>query len=185
MTITSIDIQQHRFKTRPFGYEKAGVDHFLELVSEEIERLCKVNQGLKEDLARTRAALEEMRGREVMLKETLMTAQQMTEDMKNNARREGEIVITDAQLRAERIVRDAEERRIQLVGEIQDVKRQKIAFEASLRALVESHLRLLDLDVVTVARRETKELEQSEPLPFDKSAVTSSGAADDLELDGF
>ncbi len=29
MTITPIDIQQHRFKTRAIGYEKTGVDHYL------------------------------------------------------------------------------------------------------------------------------------------------------------
>ncbi|OHB33246.1 MAG: cell division protein DivIVA [Desulfuromonadaceae bacterium GWC2_58_13] len=168
MAITPIDIQQHRFKSRPFGYEKAGVDHFLELVSEEMERLYKINQGLKEDLARTRAALEEMRGREVILNETLMTAQKMTDDLKNNARREGEIIVTDAQLRAERIVRDAEERRIQLIGDIQEIKRQKISFETSLRSLVVSHMRMLDLEVVTMEKFEAKELRYEEGLPFDQ-----------------
>jgi cell division initiation protein len=85
MSITPIDIQQHRFKTRPFGYEKAGVDHFLELISDELERLTRVNQGLKEELARAKLTMDEMRGREATLKQTLMTAQQMSEDMKNNA----------------------------------------------------------------------------------------------------
>ena len=159
MSITPIDIQQHRFKTRPLGYEKTGVDHFLELISDELERLTRLNQGLKEELSRAKSTMDEMRGREATLKQTLMTAQQMSEDMKNNARREGEILIADAHLRAERIVRDAEDRRIQLVGEIQEVKRQKITFEAGLRALVESHMRLLDLDVLPLARREFGELE--------------------------
>ncbi|MDY0269590.1 DivIVA domain-containing protein [Trichloromonas sp.] len=183
MSITPIDIQQHRFKTRPFGYEKAGVDHFLELISEEIERLTRVSQGLKEELARARVTMEEMRGREATLKQTLMTAQQMSDDMKNNARREGEILIADAQLRAERIVRDAEDRRIQLVSEIQEIKRQKIAFETGLRTLVESHLRLLDLDVVSVAGRGFGELEGSE-----SSLATeerSPSGDERLELEGF
>lgn len=180
MSITPIDIQQHRFKTRPLGYEKTGVDHFLELISDELERLTRVNQGLKEELARARVTMEEMRGRESTLKQTLMTAQQMSEDMKNNARREGEILIADAHLRAERIVRDAEDRRIQLVSEVQEIKRQKIAFEAGLRALVESHMRLLDLDVLSLTGREFGELEAG-----DASEEKPLAGDDKLELEGF
>lgn len=183
MSITPIDIQQHRFKTRPLGYEKTGVDHFLELISDELERLTRVNQGLKEELARARTTMEEMRGREATLKQTLMTAQQMSEDMKNNARREGEILIADAHLRAERIVRDAEDRRIQLVSEIQEIKRQKIAFESGLRALVESHMRLLDLDVLSVTGREFGELGAGASHPA--SEEKSSAGDDKLELEGF
>ena len=41
----------------------------------------------------------------------------------------------------ERIMRNAEERRLQLINEIQELKRQKISFETSLRALVMSHIK--------------------------------------------
>lgn len=166
MAITPIDIQQHRFKSSLLGYDKVGVDHFLELISEEMERLYLLNQELKEELARVRETLEEMRDREASLKETLITTQKITDDMKNNARREGEIIVTDAQLRAERIVRDAEERRIQLISDIQEIKRQKIAFESGMRSLIESHMRLLDLECVAMEKLTTKEFQQSEALPL-------------------
>lgn len=165
MAITPIDIQQHQFKTRPLGYEKPGVDRFLELLADELERMHMQNQELKEELSRTRAALKEMRSREMTLKETLLTTQRMTDDLKANARREADIVLAEAELRSERIVRNAEERRIQLIGEIQEIKRQKISFESSLRALVEGHMRLLDLDVVAVGGDREEHLLE-EPLPF-------------------
>lgn len=169
MAITPIDIQQHQFRTRPFGYEKTGVDHFLELVADELEHLHKQNQELKEELSRSRSALEDMRSREATLKETLLTTQKITDELKSNARRESEIAIAEAHLRAERIVRDAEERRIQLIGEIQEIKRQKISFETSLRALVESHMRRLDLDVVSLeGGKDNRLLEES--LPFDEQS---------------
>jgi len=173
MRITPIDIQQYQFKTRPLGYDKAGVDHFLELVADELERFMRQHQELKEELARSRSALEEMRQREATLKETLVTTQKVTDDLKANARKEADIVTADAQLRAERIVRDAEERRIQLINEIQDLKRQKISFETSLRTLVESHMRLLDLDVVALERRRGEDRLLEEKLPFeDESGET-------------
>ncbi len=149
--ITPMDIQQHQFKTRTLGYDKSSVDHFLELVAEEMEQQLRLNQEMKENMARTRAMLEELREREAMLKETLLMTQRVTDELKANARREAELVVNEAQIRGEKIVREAEERRLQLMGEIQEIKRQKIAFETGLRNLVESHLRLLKLDAAHAA----------------------------------
>ena len=171
MRVTPIDIQQQQFKTRPLGYEKGGVDQFLELVADELEALIRQNQDLKEELARQRVVLEEMRGREQTLKETLLTTQRMTDDLKANARKEAEMVLAEAQLRGERVVRDAEERRIALIGEIQEAKRQKISFETSLRVVVESHLRLLDSNVMALpgvsatSSADTADLPELSPLP--------------------
>lgn len=165
MRVTPIDIQQQQFKTRPLGYEKGGVDQFLELVADELEALIRQNQDLKEELARQRVVLEEMRGREQTLKETLLTTQRMTDDLKANARKEAEMVLAEAQLRAERVVRNAEERRIALIGEIQEAKRQKISFETSLRVVVESHLRLLDSNVMALPGGSVTSSEEAADLP--------------------
>jgi cell division initiation protein len=186
MAITPIDIQQQQFKTRPLGYEKYGVDEFLEQVAGEMERLMRVNQELREELARTKASLEEMRSRETMLKETLVTTQKMASEIKNNARKEAEIITANAQLHGERIIRDSEQRRIQLINEIQEAKRQKISFETSLRALVMSHIKLLDLEVVEIqgARNENHLLEES--LPFDEITASELNGVDfDLDDNGF
>lgn len=169
MAITPIDIQQHQFKNQLFGYDKASVDRFLELVAEELERHSKQYQEVREELARTKATVDEMRQREAILKETLLTAQKVTEDLKNNAQREAEVIIADARVKAEQIVREAEDRRLQLISEIQESKRQKVAFETGLRSLVESHLRLLDLDVFPLDKEEKSKKDRllEEPGPFE------------------
>src|SRR5690606_36988672 len=98
-------------------------------------------------------------------------------DLKKNARKEAENIITEAQLRAERIVRDAEERRIQLIGEIQEVRRQKVAFETGLRNLVESHLRLLDFDVLTLPGRSGGPADAQ--LPFERDVSGKNGSPEE------
>lgn len=171
MRITPIEIQQHQFKTRLLGYDTAAVDHFLEMLADELERLHKQNHELKESLARTRTSLEQMREREQALQQTLMTAQQVTEELKENARKEAEIILAEAHIEGERVVRDANERRLQLISEIQEIKRQKIAFEGGLRSLVENHLKLLDMDSLQIEEegRQTHLLE----------TLTRGEAADD------
>ena len=146
MRITPIEIQQHQFKTRMFGYDTSAVDGFLEMLADELERLHIQNNELKESLARTRTSLDELRNREKALQETLMTAQQVTEELKSNARKEAEILIAEAHIEGERVVREANERRILLLSEIQEIRRQKISFEGGLRSLIENHLKLMDID---------------------------------------
>ena len=150
MRITPIEIQQHQFKSRLFGYDTTAVDRFLELLADEIEQLHRQNNELKESLARTRSSLEQMREREKLLQQTLVTTQKMTDEFKDQARRDAEIVIAEAHIEGERILRDANERRIQLVSEIQEIKRIRLSFKNSLRALIENHMQVLDMDMDTL-----------------------------------
>lgn len=166
MRITAIDIQQQQFKSRPMGYDKAGVDHFLEQVAVEVERLNRQNQDLQEELARAKGGLAEVREREATLNETLLTTQRITEELKANAKREAELVVADAELRAERMMQKAEERRMHLLDEIQEIKRQKIAFETNLRAQIERHLRMLEPGVLSVRDEPGEERAGDNSLPF-------------------
>jgi cell division initiation protein len=176
MRITPIDIQQQQFKSRLIGYDKAGVDQFLEILAGETERLIRQNQDLQEELAHAKSALAEMREREATLKETLLTTQKVTDELKANARREAELLLADAELRAERVMRNAEDRRLQLIEEIQEIKRQKIDFETSLRSLLEKHVRMLELNVLAIGedKADTRLLE--EPLPFERNLPTAEPA---------
>ena len=177
MRITPIDIQQQQFKSRLMGYDKGGVDQFLEILAGEIERLIRQNQDLQEELARTKSSLAEMREREATLKETLLTTQKVTDELKANARREAELLLADAEVRAERVMHHAEDRRQQLISEIQEIKRQKIDFETSLRSLLEKHVRMLELNVLSIGDDQADARLIEEPLPPSVSAPSPAPAA--------
>lgn len=146
MTISPIDIQQQRFRSRAFGYDKASVDQFLETLMVEMERLIRQNNDLQEELGRARYRIGEMQQQEAGLKNALMTTQKMTDQLKAAARSEADAMMAHAELRAERLLRKAEDRRLEMIAEIQELKRQKIEFETSLRALLEKHVRMLNLE---------------------------------------
>lgn len=174
MRITPIDIQQHQFRSRLMGYDKAEVDQFLELIAGEIESLSRQNHDLQEELVRIRETLAEMREREATLKETLLTTQKVTDELKANARREAELLLADAEVRAERVMRNAEDRRLQLIEEIQEIKRQKIDFETSLRSLLEKHVRMLELNVLSIGESQDEARLLEEPLPFSQPAPAAA-----------
>jgi cell division septum initiation protein DivIVA len=118
-----------------------------------------------------------MREREATLKETLLTTQKVTDELKANARREAELLLADAEVRAERVMRNAEERRLQLIGEIQEIKRQKIDFETSLRCMLEKHVRMLELNVLSIGEEKADAKLLEEPLPFIGKATAPSSAS--------
>src|SRR6056297_2832084 len=183
MHISPIDIQKKEFRSRLLGYDKEAVDGFLELVADEMERLRRQIGDLREELDVNQSALQEMRDREATLKETLVTTQKVTDELRANAHREVEILLGDAELKAERVLRNAEERRTELIGEIQEIKRQKIDFESSLRSLLEKHIRMLDLHPRAIEEQEQDARLGEEPLPFEarENRLARTGGGSDPE----
>jgi cell division initiation protein len=147
MNITPLDIQQQQFKGKMLGgLDPNDVDAFLQMVASEMESLIRENSDLKEQTRKFSLQLEELSQREVALRDTMLAAQKITEDMKANAQKEAHLLVSEAELKGERIVAEAENRLIQLNNQIYEAKRQKLQFETNLKSLVESHLKMLSIE---------------------------------------
>jgi cell division initiation protein len=144
MKLTPLDIQQQQFRTALMGFDKKEVDTFLDLLANDVEELVRENNALKDDLRKKETDLDEFRERERTLKETMLTATQITEDIKQNARKEAEIVIAQAEHQAEQIIQNAHTRLVRIMEDMDELRRQKAQFEASLRSMIQTHFKLLD-----------------------------------------
>ncbi|MGZ3445694.1 MAG: DivIVA domain-containing protein [Myxococcaceae bacterium] len=144
MKFTPLDIRQKRFETSFRGYAARDVQGFLELLAVEFEEVVKENIGLKEELKRTQVELERHLERERALQQTLVTAQRVSEDLRDAAKKEAEIVVAEAELQSEKIVHAAHQKLVQVVDDINELKRQRARFESELRSLVSGHLKLIE-----------------------------------------
>lgn len=144
MKLTPLDIQQQQFRTALGGFDKREVDAFLDVLANDFESLMRENHALREELKRKESELQDHRERERTLKETMITATRITEDIKQNARKESEIVIAQAETQAEQIIQNAHTRLVRIMEDIDELRRQKAQFEASLRSTIASHTKLLD-----------------------------------------
>ncbi|HVO31332.1 MAG TPA: DivIVA domain-containing protein [bacterium] len=153
MRITPLDIQQKQYKRVFRGLDAEEVAQFLELVRTEFEELVKENNALKDEMRRKQSDIEEYREREKTLKDTMMTAQKISEDIKVNAKKDAELVISEAQLQADKIIQGAHARLVSVVEEINELKRQRTAYESGLSALLESHRKLLEVTVEASAEQ--------------------------------
>jgi cell division initiation protein len=144
MKMTPLDIQQQQFRVRFRGFDMVEVDNFLDLLANEFEELLKENSQIREEDRRKLERINQLEAGEKELRDTLVAVQRITEEMKNNARKEGELIIEEAKLNARKIVEAAQAQALQIEAEINQLKRQRAEFDASLRATVEMHWRLLE-----------------------------------------
>jgi cell division initiation protein len=146
MRITPLDIQQKQFPMKFRGFDVEEVYAFLEVIREEMEDLLRENASLKEDVQRLGSQIKEYRDMETTLRETLLTAQQMVEDYKTNARKEGELVVKEAELKSDALLKEAQEKVIKIHEDIVDLKGIRRHFKEELKRLVEGHLKMIEFD---------------------------------------
>ena len=97
--VTALEIEEQEFGRRLRGYDVQEVKLYLQSVAEEIERLNLENGNMREQAGQIRDELERARSREVSLQQTLITAQRVTEEMKERARAESDLTVREARQR--------------------------------------------------------------------------------------
>lgn len=146
MRITPLDIQQKQFPMKFRGFDVEEVYAFLEVIREEMEELLRENASLKEAVQRAENQIREFRDMESTLRETLMTAQQMVEEYKTNARKEAELLVRESELKADSMLKEAQEKVIKIHEDIVDLKGIRRHFKEELKRLIENHLKMLEFD---------------------------------------
>jgi cell division initiation protein len=144
MKIAPIDIANKNFHRRMMGFDADEVMEFLRLIAQEMEALIKERNSLKENLRERELTIGEYRDRDELLKSTITTATRMSEKIQADAEREAKLILHDATQKGETIVRDSRDSLKRIYQEINDLKRVRLQFENNLKALVQSHLTMLD-----------------------------------------
>lgn len=145
-SLTPLEIQKQTFSRVLKGYNADEVRGYLSLVAEEIERLLRDVDRVTRENAMLREELDEHTQRERILKDTLLSAQKVSEDVKANARKEAELIVKDAELLGERVVAQAMMRMSDIERAIQDLKLERAAARSKLRMTLETVQQMLDLD---------------------------------------
>jgi cell division initiation protein len=144
MRTTALDIMQQQFRRRLRGYDRHEVHAFLDLVASEFETLFKENNRLRDEKRRLVSLLEEYRERERTIKNTMLTAQRVMDEIAVNARKEAEIIIAQAELDAHKLLEKAHGRLEAVVDDIRQAKQQRTRAMSELRSLLSGHLDLLE-----------------------------------------
>ena len=152
--LTPLEIQKQIFARKLKGFDPDEVRAYLQMVAEEIEILIRDVDRLSRENLMLREDLDDHNQRERILKDTLLSAQKVSEDVKMNARKEAELIVKDAELLSERLVSQAMSRVADLERTIQDLKVERRSARNKLQASIDTVQQLLMLD----AEQEANEL---------------------------
>ncbi len=144
MKISPIDITHKTFGKKLMGLDPEEVMHFLQMVASQMEATIHERNSLKEALREKDLSLLEYKDRDKILKDTIATATQMSERLRQDADREAKLIVADAQQKAEMITRDSRDSLKKMYHEVTELKRIRMQFEANLRAVAQAHLTLLE-----------------------------------------
>jgi cell division initiation protein len=145
MTVTKVDLLDVKFTKSLFGFRPAEVESVLAEAAETLGQAAEENRRLAEKIRDMEKTLDSLETREATLRATLAATQKIVEDLKENAREEARLIIEDAKAKATQVIREAHESVAGIQRDVLDLKHRRIEFEMGFRALLESHLRYLDV----------------------------------------
>ncbi len=114
MKLTALEIKQQKFEKSLRGYDKAEVEAFLNLMSNEWEHLVAKNRELEKRIEDLEEKLKHYERVEEALHETLQTAKESAEQKLTGARKDARNKIEKAEMEAESIIREATQQRQQV-----------------------------------------------------------------------
>lgn len=144
MNVSPIDLRQHEFRSVLRGYDKAEVTALLLAVADDYEQALRETDRLRHDLVRVEAIVNEHREQERSLKSTLMAAQRLADDIKENAEQEAQRIVRDAQSRSDLILEKEQARLENIQREIDQLRLRRRDVETTLEATIQGLLHALE-----------------------------------------
>jgi cell division initiation protein len=138
MRIGPLDLRQHRFRTALHGYDKTDVVAFLTEAADDYEHALREIDRLRQDLTRVEALLAEHREREANLRNTLLTAQRLADEIKDAAQNEAKMIVREAQGRADLLLEKAQVRLTEVERDITELRLRRRGVEGSLEASIQA-----------------------------------------------
>ena len=146
-TLTPLDIRKQEFRKTLRGYETLGVEDFKIRVADVLERANRERQVLEERVNALTEQLRVFREREKAMNEALVAAQQLRQDSRAAAEREGQVILREAEAEAKRLLDQAKNAEGAVRARMAETERQFQQYMGGFRALLErqlAELRALD-----------------------------------------
>jgi DivIVA domain-containing protein len=174
--LTPLDVRKKRgdFSRTMRGYDPARVDEFLDLVADRMEELVRENGALASRVESLSESVADYRDRERALNDALVSAQQIREDMREQARREADLMLRETRAEGERMIEDARRQVAAAAEALRRLQGQRVRYLRLFRALVERQ----------VAEIEQEEDRAREYARADGDAPARAGVAGAAELNG-
>src|SRR5262245_5856131 len=136
MKVTPLDLRQTKFQTAMRGYDRGEVGAFLSEAADDYENALRENDRLRIELGRVEALLNDMRGQEKNLTNTLITAQKLADEIRENAHQEAGRILREAEGRADLLLQKCQVRVEDVQREIDSLRLKRREVETGLEGII-------------------------------------------------
>ena len=168
MKVSPLDLRQVRFRTTFRGFDKAEVLALIAEVTDDYENALGEVDRLRQDVVKMEALLAEHREHERDLRDTLVTAQRVSEDIRANADAQARNIVREAEGRSDLLLQKTQARLEDVQREIDGMKMKRREVETTLESTIASLRNTLEFVREQEQReREEKILLHRPRAPFD------------------
>jgi cell division initiation protein len=146
MSLTPVEIRHVKLRRKPLGYDRRATDDLLANVVTSFEEVWRERADLRDELEELESELTRQKEIEGALRNTLLSAERMADDVRTQARREADVIISEARARARDIVSGVENERERINNEIRRLRALELDVKADYRAFLMAALDRLEGD---------------------------------------
>jgi cell division initiation protein len=138
MKVSPLDLRQSRFRKVFRGFDQAEVTALLAEVADDYEFALREMDKLRQEVSKMEALLEQHREHERDLRNTLVTAQKLSEDMHANADAQARQIMREAEGRSDLLLQKTQARLEDVQREIDGMKMKRREVENTLESTITS-----------------------------------------------
>lgn len=142
--LTPVDLETTVFRRGLRGYRTKEVQEFMERLTIDFERLYKENIEMKEEKERLQTQLLQYQQIEETLRNTMVVAQQTSEEVKAAGQKQAELILREAQHRADQIRARVREEIQSELQQLTELKQQTELFRYQFKKFIEGMSAMVD-----------------------------------------
>jgi cell division initiation protein len=144
MKVSPLDLRQLRFRKAFRGYDRAEVAALLAEVADDYEFALREVDNLRQEVSKMEALLNQHRDHERDLRNTMVTAQRLSEDIRANADAQAKQIVREAEGRSDLLLQKTQARLEDVQREIDGMRLKRREVENSLESSITTLRSTLD-----------------------------------------
>ena len=146
MSLTPVEIRHVKLGRRLGGYDRPATDALLVRIAESFEDVWRERADLRDEIERLEGELARFRELEVLLRNTLVSAERSADELRAQAHREADVILDEARVKARELGGGAENERERVRADIRRLKTVETQMRAEYRAFLVTALDRLEGD---------------------------------------
>ncbi len=138
--MTPLEVENKKFRKSVSGYNKAEVDEFFGVVSQNYEVLYKESLANRDKINMLSNAIKQYKNMEETLQSAILVAQSAGDEVILNAKKRAENIIAEAETKATQLLSDANREVTRVSFEYEELKRNVEVFKTRVLSLLTSQL---------------------------------------------